>query len=44
VHYTAVPAVFRVAQIALTGYYTGISLHPKQMDAQQIEDIYRACL
>jgi alcohol dehydrogenase class IV len=34
----------RVAQIALTGYFTGISLHPKQMDAAQIEEIYRACL
>ena len=34
----------RVAQIALTGYFTGISLHPKQMDASQIEEIYRACL
>jgi alcohol dehydrogenase class IV len=34
----------RVAQIALTGYFTGISLHPKQMDAAQIVEIYRACL
>jgi len=34
----------RVAQIALTGYSTGITLHPKQMDASQIEEIYRACL
>ena len=34
----------RVAQIAMTGYYTGISLHPKQMDGHQIEEIYRACL
>jgi 1,3-propanediol dehydrogenase len=34
----------RVARIALTGYFTGISLHPKQVDAAQIEEIYRACL
>jgi alcohol dehydrogenase len=34
----------RIAEIALTGYFTGISLHPKQMDAAQIEEIYRACL
>jgi alcohol dehydrogenase class IV len=34
----------RIAQIALTGYLTGINLHPKMMDATQIEEIYRACL
>jgi alcohol dehydrogenase class IV len=34
----------RVTQIALTGYFTGISLHPKQLDAAQIEEIYRVCL
>jgi alcohol dehydrogenase class IV len=34
----------RVAQIALTGYLTGINLHPQSMAASQIEEIYRACL
>lgn len=34
----------RITQIALTGYSTGISLHPKQLDGAGIEEIYRACL
>lgn len=34
----------RLAQIGPTGYCTAISLHPKQMDGPQIEEIYRACL
>lgn len=34
----------RVTQIAMTGYFTGISLHPKQVDAEGIKRIYRACL
>ncbi len=34
----------RVTEIALTGYFTGISLHPKQVDGPQIQAIYRACL
>ena len=34
----------RVTQIALTGYFTGISQHPMQVDAQAIKRIYRACL
>lgn len=34
----------RVTQIALTGYFTGISQHPMQVDAEAIKRIYRACL
>jgi alcohol dehydrogenase class IV len=34
----------RVTEIAMTGYFTGISLHPKQVDAEGIKAIYRACL
>lgn len=34
----------RVTEIALTGYFTGISLHPKTVDENEIREIYRACL
>ena len=34
----------KVAKIALTGYFTGISLHPKQVDESEIKQIYLACL
>ncbi len=34
----------KVAQIALTGYFTGISLHPRQVDEEEIRQIYRDCL
>ena len=34
----------RVTQIALTGYFTGISLHPKAVDREQIMAIYRSCI
>jgi alcohol dehydrogenase class IV len=34
----------RVTQIALTGYFTGISLHPKKVEKEEIMRIYRACL
>jgi alcohol dehydrogenase class IV len=34
----------RVTQIAMTGYFTGISQHPTQVDAEGIKRIYRACL
>jgi len=34
----------RVTQIALTGYFTGISLHPKVVDREQIAAIYRRCI
>jgi alcohol dehydrogenase class IV len=34
----------RVTQIALTGYFTGISLHPKKVDKEEIMRIYRGCL
>ena len=34
----------RATQIALTGYYTGVSMHPKTVDEAEIKRIYRACL
>ena len=34
----------KVAEIAMTGYFTGISLHPKQADKAEIMGILRACL
>jgi alcohol dehydrogenase class IV len=34
----------RVTQIAMTGYFTGVSLHPKKVDEAEIMEIYRACL
>ena len=34
----------RVTRIALTGYATGIGLHPKVVDEDEIKQIYRACL
>ncbi len=34
----------RVTQIALTGYFTGISLHPKKVEKDEIVRIYRSCL
>ena len=34
----------RVTEIALTGYFTGISLHPRQVGPEEIQAIYRACL
>jgi len=34
----------RVTQIALTGYFTGISLHPKKVEKEEIMRIYRGCL
>lgn len=34
----------RVTDIAMTGYFTGISLHPKVVDKNEIMRIYRACL
>jgi alcohol dehydrogenase class IV len=34
----------RVTEIALTGYFTGISLHPRVVEAGEIKEIYRACL
>ncbi|MBN2325160.1 MAG: iron-containing alcohol dehydrogenase [Spirochaetes bacterium] len=34
----------KAADIALTGYFTGISLHPKQVDKTEIMRIIRACL
>jgi len=34
----------RVTEIAMTGYFTGISLHPKVVGEEEIKRIYRACL
>jgi alcohol dehydrogenase class IV len=34
----------KVTEIALTGYFTGISCHPKQVTAEEIKQIYRDCL
>jgi alcohol dehydrogenase class IV len=34
----------RVTQIALTGYFTGISLHPKKVEKDEIVRIYQSCL
>jgi alcohol dehydrogenase class IV len=34
----------RVTKIAMTGYFTGISLHPVVADEKLINEIYRACL
>ena len=34
----------RVTQIALIGYFTGISLHPKKVEQADILAIYRSCL
>jgi alcohol dehydrogenase class IV len=34
----------KVAKIALVGYFTGISLHPKQVDESEIVQILHACL
>ena len=34
----------RVTQIALTAYATGIGLHPRKVDKEEILRIYRACL
>jgi alcohol dehydrogenase class IV len=34
----------KVSEIAMTGYSTGISLHPKQVDKTEIIRILRACL
>ena len=34
----------RVTEIAMTGYFTGINLHPKIADKEEIIRIYRACL
>ena len=34
----------RVTEIAMTGYFTGISLHPRVVDRDEIMRIYRACL
>jgi hypothetical protein len=34
----------RVTEIALTGYFTGISLHPRVFTKEEIKAIYRACL
>ncbi|HEB31222.1 MAG TPA: iron-containing alcohol dehydrogenase [Spirochaetes bacterium] len=36
--------IHRVTEIALTGYFTGINLHPKTADKEEIIRIYRACL
>ena len=34
----------RITEIAMTGYFTGISCHPKQVTAAEIKQIYRDCL
>jgi alcohol dehydrogenase class IV len=34
----------RVTQIALTAYATGLSLHPKKVEKDQIVRIYQSCL
>jgi len=34
----------KITEIALTGYFTGISCHPKQVTAEDIKQIYRDCL
>ena len=34
----------RVTAIAMTGYFTGISLHPKVVGEEEIKRIYKACL
>jgi alcohol dehydrogenase class IV len=34
----------RVTEIALTGYFTGISLHPKPVGPEEIRQIYMQCL
>jgi alcohol dehydrogenase class IV len=34
----------RVTEIALTGYYTGIELHPKVVDGAEIKRIFASCL
>jgi alcohol dehydrogenase class IV len=34
----------KVVRIAMTGYYTGISMHPKKVDESEIAKIYQACL
>ena len=34
----------RITEIALTGYFTGISCHPKQVTAEEIKQIYLDCL
>ena len=34
----------RVTQIAMTGYFTGISLHPKKVEKEEIMRIYKSCL
>jgi alcohol dehydrogenase class IV len=34
----------RVTQIAMTGYFTGISLHPRVVEKEEIMRIYRSCL
>lgn len=33
-----------VTKIAVTGYFTGISLHPRQMSEEEIRQIYHDCL
>lgn len=34
----------KVTEIALTGYFTGINCHPKQVSAEEIKRIYQDCL
>ena len=34
----------RITEIAMTGYFTGISCHPKQVTAAEIKQIYHDCL
>ncbi len=34
----------RITEIAMTGYFTGISCHPKQVTSAEIKQIYRDCL
>lgn len=34
----------KITEIALTGYFTGISCHPKQVTAEEIKQIYLDCL
>jgi alcohol dehydrogenase class IV len=34
----------RVTQIAQTAYATGIGLHPRKVEKEEIVRIYRACL